>query len=357
MAMIIRIPDVPRNVMSRELIVMPDDSAQPLLDAIDGARSSLRVKMFVMSHPDLIDALIAAHGRGVDVKVMLNAARRSGELENDETRAKLVAAGVAVNDSNPAFDLTHEKSMVVDDATAFVMSLNWEVRNVTGTRDYAIATTHRHEVHEVVSCFDADWTRSEFDAGEAAHLIWCNNNGRERFARFIDAAKHSLWLQNERYQDAVMIERVVRAITRGVKVRILARPPHTLKKDKLIEGVGGLRIMQDVGAKVHRLKGLRLHAKMMLADDARAIVGSINLAPGSFDGRRELAIEVDDDHVVKRLRKVAERDWDHSRELDLSDAGLLADLEKRGNQKIGAADLVLDAHEEKHRHKHARHGG
>ena len=72
----------------------------------------------------------------------------------------------------------------------------------------------------------------------------------------------------------------------------MARPPHTLKKDKLVEGVGGLRILDDVGVKVHKLKDLKLHAKMLLADGERAIVGSINLAPGSFDSRRELAIEV-----------------------------------------------------------------
>ena len=338
--------------MSRELIVLPDDTALPLLTAVNDAARSVRVKMFVMTDPDLIAALIAARGRGVDVKVMLNAARRSGESENDETRKQLVDGGVDVNDSNPAFDLTHEKSMVVDDETAYVMSLNWETRNVTETRDYGVSTKHKHEVAEVAECFDADWNRTEFDAGQSKHLIWCNNNGRERFAHFIDSAKETLWLQNERYQDAVIIERVVRAVTRGVKVRILSKAPHSLKKDKLIEGVGGLRIMNDVGAKVHKLKGLKLHAKMMLVDDARAIIGSVNLAPGSFDGRRELAIEVDDDHVVKRLKKVAEHDWDHSVALDLSDEGLLADLEKRGNEKVGASDLVLDEHEEEHQRKH-----
>ena len=119
----------------------------------------------------------------------------------------------------------------------------------------------------------------------------------------------------------MIIERVVRAARRGVKVHIIARPPHTLKAEKLIEGVGGLRIMEDVGAKVHKLKGLRLHGKMLLADGARAIVGSVNLAPGSFDARRELAIEVDDAHVVEPLEKVAKHDWDHSEALDLTDDG------------------------------------
>lgn len=330
------------NTMSRTLVVLPDAGSQPILDAIASAKASLRIKMFVFDDPGLLDAVIAAKKRGIDVRVMLNPARRSGEAENEESRRRLVEAGVSVLDSNPAFDLTHEKSMVADDTQAFVMSLNWETRNVTQTRDYAVVTRVAQEVAEVAACFDADWQRKAFTPAPGSALIWCNTNGRERFAHFIDRAEKSLWLQNERYQDAVIIERVVRAARRGVKVHVLARPPHTLKAEKLIEGVGGLRIMQDVGAKVHKLKGLRLHGKMMLADGARAIVGSVNLAPGSFDARRELAIEVDDAHVVGPLEKVAKHDWDHSSALDLTDEGLMADLAKRGKESR-AADLVLDA--------------
>ena len=126
--------------MSRTLIVEPDDTSQPLLAAIDGAKKSVRVKMFLFSDPGLIEATIAAAKRGVNVRVMLNAARRSGESENAESRKQLEAGGVTVLDSNPAFDLTHEKSMVVDDATAFVMSLNWETRNVTATRSMITAS-------------------------------------------------------------------------------------------------------------------------------------------------------------------------------------------------------------------------
>src|SRR5262249_38951796 len=124
-------------------------------------------------------------------------------------------------------------------------------------------------------------------------------------------------------------------------VHVMARPPHTLKKDKLLEGVGGIRILKDVGVKVHKLKHLKLHAKMLLADGERAIIGSINLAPGSFDSRRQLALEVDDHHVVKRLHEIAEHDWEHSHALDLSDEGLLADLAKRGEAAAGAEKLAL----------------
>ena len=323
--------------MSRSLIVLPDDSVQPILDAIDGATKSLRIKMFIFTDPSLLDAVIAAHRRGVKVRVMLNPKRRSGVSENDESRSKLEAAGIEVRDSNPAFDLTHEKSMVVDDKTAFVKSLNWQTKNLTGTRDYAVITRHKHEVEEIIDGFEADWSRQDF---ASQHLIWCRGNGRERITQFINQAKHSLWLQNERYQDQMMIECVVRAKERGVKVHVMARPPHTLKKDKLIEGVGGLRILSDIGIKVRKLKSLKLHAKMLLADGERAIIGSINLAPGSFDSRRELAIEVRDKHIVDRLHEVVHHDWKHAHELDLTDEGLLADLEKHGGK--GIKELGLD---------------
>jgi cardiolipin synthase A/B len=79
---------------------------------------------------------------------------------------------------------------------------------------------------------------------------------------------------------------------------------------------------------------------MLLADGERAMVGSINLAPGSFDGRRELAIESSDHHVVKRLEKTAAHDWEKSHRLDLSDEGLLADLAKRS--LAGSDKLVLN---------------
>ncbi len=325
--------------MSRSLVVLPDDSAQPILDAINGATKSLRVKMFVFSDPALLNAVIEAHRRKVKVRVMLNPARRSGEAENEESRKMLTKAGVEVIDSNPAFDLTHEKSMVVDDRTAFVKSLNWETKNLTETRDYAVVTDHSHEVNEIIDCFEADWHRKSFDPGEHAHLIWCCGNGRDRIAEFIDLAKHTLFVQNERYQDAIIIERLVRAKERGVKVHVMARPPHTLKKEKLVEGVGGLRIMDDVGIKIHKLKHLKLHAKMLFSDGVRAIIGSINLAPGSFDSRRELAIEVHDDDVIERLHKVVHQDWENSHPLDLTDEGLLADLEDRKD----ASDLAIHA--------------
>lgn len=325
--------------MSHRLIVLPDDTADAIIDPINSARHSLNVRMFLFTDPTLLDAVVGARRRGVNVRVMLNPARRDGTSENDVAREALLAAGIAVKDSSTEFAVTHQKSMVIDDKVGFIESLNWEPRDLTETRDYAVETTRKSEVAEMVRCFEADWNERPFEPDPGSELIWCPNNGRQRIADFIDGAKHTLWLQNERYQDMVIIERLVRAVKRGVRVRIMSRALHKLKRKKLFEGVSGLRIVHDVGAKVRTPRDLKLHGKIMVADDSRAIVGSINLSPGSFDDRRELAIETSSEHVVRRLLETIRHDWKRSRKLPLSDEAVLADLEGRGLNEVSRLAL------------------
>jgi phosphatidylserine/phosphatidylglycerophosphate/cardiolipin synthase-like enzyme len=312
--------------VSHSLIVLPEDSKAEIIDAISQSKKTLAIKMFVFRDVSLLTEVIKAHGRGVRVRVMLNPQRRDGKKENDETRAALTASGIEVKDSNPAFDLTHEKSMVVDDQVAFVQSFNWESDAFTASRDYGIITSHESEVADILACFDADWHRTLFVPRESS-LIWCVGNGRQRLGEFIDSAKHSLWIESERFQDPTIIEHLVRARRRGVRLHVIARSLHKLKKEKLAEAASGLRILEDVGAKIHTLKHIKLHGKLLFSDENRAIIGSINLAPGSFDSRRELAIETTKKHLMEQIHDILRADWAISRPMDLSDKGLLAELE------------------------------
>lgn len=327
--------------MSHTLIVLPDDTADAIIDPIRAAGHALNIRMFLFTDPSLLEAVITAKRRGVHVRVMLNPARRDGSSDNEAARSALLKAGVSVRDSSTEFAVTHQKSMVIDNKIGFIESLNWEPRDLTETRDYAVETTDKNDVSEMVRCFDADWDERPFEPAPGSNLIWCPNNGRQRIADFIDSAEETLWLQNERYQDMVIIERLVRAVRRGVRLRIMSRPLHKLKRKKLFEGVSGLRIVHDVGAKVRALKKLKLHGKIMIADDRRAIVGSINLSPGSFDDRRELAIETISSQVVRRLVETARHDWKHSRKLPLSDEAVLADLQEHG---VGDVSRLALAH-------------
>ena len=133
----------------RSLIVLPDDTGQQIIDAIDSARKTILIKMFLFSDAALINAVIAAKNRGVKVRVMLNPCGTMANRKINLPAKQLQEAGIEVRDSNPQFTVTHEKSMVIDDKVAFIKSLNWEPKNFIETRDYAIITYHLHEIKEI----------------------------------------------------------------------------------------------------------------------------------------------------------------------------------------------------------------
>lgn len=158
--------------MPDRLIVLPDDSAKPMLDALAGAKASINIRMFLFTDPDMVAAVKAAQARRVEVRVMRNPQRRDGSAEHEETRTALADSGVEVRHSSPAFALTHQKSRVIDSSTGPAESLNWETSDLTETRDCAVLTTDALEVSEMLRCFDADWSQVEFKPDPKSRLIW-----------------------------------------------------------------------------------------------------------------------------------------------------------------------------------------
>jgi cardiolipin synthase len=294
---------------SARAIVQPDDGTAPVRELIDGAKRSILLKMFTFTIDDIAESLIAAQKRGVDVRVMLNPARSSGSRANDDMRARLHDGGITVAWSSPAFAVTHEKSMVVDGRTAMIATFNYGEKYFTATRDYGILTEDRGVVAEIEEGFHADWERREFAPPATGPLLWSNRDSRVLMCAFIDRAKHTLDVQHPKFVDATVLERVVQANERGVRVRVLCGGKHGISAWDILDTFASLRLMKLHGIKIRKQKKLRLHAKLLLADGRRVLTGSMNIDRSAFDLRRELGCLVNDKEVVERLHTVFDQDW------------------------------------------------
>lgn len=302
-----------RSASRHRLIVQPDDGLAPVLELIGQARQTLRLKQFTLTDPDILDALCAAHRRGVVVRVMLNPHRSSGDRANDESFNVLRQAGVAVEWTNPAFAVTHEKSLLVDDAAALIATFNLATKYFTETRDYGIVTTDRVQVRQIAAGFEADWQRRPFDPDETSGLLWSSNNARHQMAWFIDSARKELLIQHPKFVDATIVERIAAARARRVKVDLLCGGRHGISDWDVLDTFASLRLLERAGVKVRRQKHLKLHAKLLLVDNKRALVGSMNIDRSAFDVRRELGLITTEGRVLKGLRKVFDHDWKHAR--------------------------------------------
>jgi len=88
-----------------------DDVAKSIIAAINKAQRQIRVQAFSFTHRNIARALIAAKGRGLDVKVIAD----KGQTENIPTSVipEIAAGGVLVMiDSDHAS--AHDKVMVID---------------------------------------------------------------------------------------------------------------------------------------------------------------------------------------------------------------------------------------------------
>jgi cardiolipin synthase len=102
-------------------------------EAIDSARGSIWVVMYAIAGAEkaggqtgqLLEALIRARRRGVEVKVLLDYSLEETLQEWNEAAARrLSAAGIPVRFDHPKH-VTHTKLVVVDGAVSILGSANW----------------------------------------------------------------------------------------------------------------------------------------------------------------------------------------------------------------------------------------
>ncbi len=292
------------------ILAQPDDGTAPVVAMIDAARSYICIKMFAFTSPALLEAVERAHQRGVRVRIMLNPARSSGSRANDKSFQRFAAAGIEVSWTSPHFVVTHEKSMVVDGHTALIATFNFSDKYFSQTRDYGVIITDAGIVAEIEAGFEADWRHHRMELPDGSPLIWSNRNARETIAGFIDGACRRLQVQHPKFSDIVILDRLMGAMERGVHVQIICGGKHGISPPDMLDTFSSLRALGRAGAKLRKQRPLRLHAKLLLADEERALVGSMNIDRSAFDLRRELGIVLTEPAAVGKLREYFTADWD-----------------------------------------------
>ena len=205
---------------------MPDDGVTAVVELIDAASEHLLLKQFKLQSDAVIDALRRARDRGVHVRVMLNPHTSGGDRWNDACYQQLQSEQFEVNWTHEAFPVTHEKSMVIDQHTVLISTFNLADKYFNETRDYGVVSSNPEVVRQVIAGFEADWHRQFFEPDLQVGLVWSSAHSRGQMARVIDAARKSLWIQHPKFVDAVMLDRIISARERGVKVRVLCGGRH-----------------------------------------------------------------------------------------------------------------------------------
>ncbi len=122
--------------------VGPDSAYDLIASTLDKAETSFYLEVYTLSSLSLVNKIIDAHTRGVEVLVLVSHDRvNSYEDDYTETAAYMLdQAGIDVYTASSSFTYTHAKFWIIDHQLTFVYSGNWAPSSIPEAN---IARTNR----------------------------------------------------------------------------------------------------------------------------------------------------------------------------------------------------------------------
>ena len=315
------------------------------VEAIDGARSSVDIVIYIWHSGTPSDRVVAAlaRRRGIACRVVADAV---GSPDfTDKVAPALRAAGCDTRifrplTGGPSLDRNHRKIIVVDGRVGFVggfgIRKEWLGGAATGGDAVWRDTSVRIEgpaVHDLQRAFAQNWQEAggallppaEFPeaaatggvrvaavTSTAAHVT----DAARLTALAVGAARHRLWIWNAYFiPDAALLSLLARKGREGVDVRLLL--PGDKNDVKTVTPLQRKTYpeLRAAGVRVFEYAPAMMHAKVTLVDDRIAVIGSINLDAMSLRWQEESAVVIEDSAIVTALARDWEADAAHCKEV------------------------------------------
>ena len=322
----------------------PDTAYKVVMDSIKSATTSFYLEVYTLSSEPLVNELIRAHNRGVDVVVQLSE-DRVNSYEDSYTNVaayRLDDAGIDVSWIDKVqFAYTHSKFWIVDSQVAYVYSGNWAPSSIPQApeartnREMGLAFNDSDIAKYFEDVFlndgllystpytpgsDGDLQENE-TSGTYTHPfstvnfieeaevtpIFSPDNSFELLTSLIQNATTTIDLELQYIKfDCDLLDEILDAALRGVSIRVLI-PEPTVSNENVTE------TLINHGIQVKFFKGLgHCHNKYVSVDNEVVQVSSINWSNNSVENNREAGAIVKNTNVAAFFKTVFDFDWANS---------------------------------------------
>lgn len=315
-----------------------------VVEAIGGAESSVHLETFLWADGEasrrVVGALLAAAGRGLQVRVLTDASGSSGF--STESADRLRAAGCRFHRFHRyrlknfgRFNIRdHRKILIIDGKLAIVgghcITDQW-------LKDGDVLPCHRDisarirgpVVAAIQSCFLENWTEvtgelftdaKTFPPLEAAgpskgHVAYikadrCPSSVQMLHHLCIGYADHRIRIQNPYFlPDPSGTRALANAAERGVDVRIMI-PALKATDSPWVTRAGRFQFQRllESGVRIFEYQKTLLHQKVISIDGVWSGVGSSNFDDRSFEINDEITIGIADEAIAAELEGIFEKD-------------------------------------------------
>jgi len=182
------------------LIVLPEDGMVAVVVGVRSAKKTIDMPIFRLDHVEVDKAIKAAVKRGVIVRALIAHINSAGEKRLRKLEQRLLATGATV--SRTAADLAcyHNKIMIVDGRTVYIMGFNYTHLDIDRSRSFGVVSKNRKLVQEATKLFEADFNRQPYTPS-LKNFVVSPGNARARLTALLKGARKQLLIYDLRVTD------------------------------------------------------------------------------------------------------------------------------------------------------------
>ena len=276
-------PIVQSSTSLSRVFFEPNAGEVPFLNVINGAKSSLKIEVYVMTSNDIFEAIGNAVKRGVNVQVILTQHPYNMEAQSKYAYEELNSIGAHVRWAPARFTYDHAKFMIADNSIGIFGTSNLTYSGVSQNFEANVLTKDTNLVKALDMVFEADWKNVPAGSIPREHLV-LSPNSESDILWLINSAKKNMRIVEEEVPEGNVFNAIEAAAKRGVNVQ-LVEPRSNVKR---ASGQYALASLAISGVHVGLVKEPFIHAKMIVVDDNYLFIGSQNVSYTSLYQNREV---------------------------------------------------------------------
>jgi phosphatidylserine/phosphatidylglycerophosphate/cardiolipin synthase-like enzyme len=273
-----------------------------IIKRIDATKYSLFVSVYLLTADSIIQAIIRAKERGVDVKVLLEKSVYQLPKMNHSAFILLKNAGVNVRWSSESdINFNHSKYGIFDESSVLIGTGNFSKSTFDTNRDFFVFTQEPNTVQDLKNIFLRDF-ESVPTYYSGSTLVVSPDNARVLITQFIKRAQSSLYVFAPSIEDEQLISILQEKYQEWVEIFICLPEKERWKIEQLFgkEWIKGYHIFSS--------KKPFTHGKTILVDTKEILIWSMNYTSNSLTNNREIGLILPISQNLELYQKIFQTD-------------------------------------------------
>ena len=299
----------------------------PLVNAIDALRDTLDIAAFELNSDRIYEAILAAHERGIQVRVVADDAHGLEDPRDDHLR-RLRAAGVAVVDDGRTA-LMHNKFMILDGKAVWSGSWNFTRNGTYRNNNNVFVMDSRRAAAAFQAEFDEMFMRREFGVRSRDDGVITIELGGARISIVFGPEADEISLLRTQVAAAAS---EIRLMTFVFSLEALASAIlEKLSQPQIsVRGVFDRRSSRASWSQLPALhcagadmredgNPYAMHHKVIIIDADTVITGSFNFSKSAAQSNDETLLIIHDEVIAGRYIDEWQRIWDSALSIEPGD--------------------------------------